>query len=194
MYFSLLVIVLVLGSLIFPIPKTITVEQTLPQPILVVEAHKAEVKVSAEGNNMVRLAKRVAYLHHLSLREAKRIVETAKKVADMYPGFPTVKDVIALAGIESGMNPRADNGIAQGLMGINYSANGIKDSWEARFNPYLNMKHGVTILHQYYTQLGHSKPKAIMAYNSGITAAKNGKTNPEYLRLYERELNKYRSM
>jgi soluble lytic murein transglycosylase-like protein len=195
----LLLSVLLLGSTIFPLSKPdATYTPAITRPILIVEADKVErkavVKKKKVEDTIYKLSRVVAAKYHLSLSEARNIVSTASKVANMYPGFPTVKDVIALAGIESGMNPRANNGIAQGLMGINYSANGIKEPIKARFDPYLNMKHGVAILHRYYTQLGHSKRRAIMAYNSGITAVKNGKENPEYLRLYERELNKYRSI
>lgn len=152
------------------------------------------VRTTSADDNLLQLSTVVASTYNISLSKAKSIVETANNLANVYPGFPGVKDIIALAGIESGMNHKANNGIAQGIMGINYSANGIKDPISARFDLHRNMQHGVRILHQYYTQLGHSKRRAIMAYNSGITAIKNGRTNPKYLRLYERELSKYRSI
>ncbi len=122
--------------------------------------------------------------------KALRITKFAQEITSEYSGFPRTKDVLAIAFIESSLNPSARSRWAEGLMGVNYNAHRIKDPKHIRRDPYFNMRHGVRILREYYEEL-RSVDLAIMAYNVGISAVRKGRTNHRYLTKYRREVSRF---
>ena len=107
----------------------------------------------------------------------KQVVAAARKYE--HPDFPTAKDILAVAGVESSFNPDATSRLkqdpARGLMQFRPQV------WDIPVED-LNtidgqIKHGANILRQYYEKLG-TREAALHAYNVGITNHKKSLSNP----------------
>lgn len=106
--------------------------------------------------------------------------------------FPKAVDILAIISIESSFNPNAKSSLKYDpAIGLTQIRPGIwnikKDELKSIEN---QVKFGVNILSQYYEKL-HKKDAAIMAYNVGITAYRNGETNQRYLWKYKQALKDY---
>lgn len=123
---------------------------------------------------------------------AREVVQLAHKYSDTV--FPTAEDIIAIIGIESGFNPKARSGLkydpAVGLTQVRprvwkklVEGHNIHDIEN-------QIRFCAEILARYYRRT-HSRDGAVMAYNVGITAYKQGQRNHRYLRKYKRELALY---
>lgn len=85
--------------------------------------------------------------------------EEIRKIAQelAYDDFPKASDIFTIIRIESAFNPKAVNGVSNGVMQVNH----------APFDIRRNMQQGVAILREYYL-ITKSKEGAIKAYNVGI--------------------------
>lgn len=135
------------------------------------------------------LADQIATGYKVKPELANHIVNLAYKY--QRDTFPTAKDILAIAGIESSYNPNAVSQLksdpARGLMQIRPGVWGISPSELKTAEDQIRI--GADILHQYYTKL-KSKDAALHAYNMGITNYKRGKINPRYVAKFNNELRK----
>lgn len=124
---------------------------------------------------------------------AAQITQAAFKYQDAV--FPKADDIIAIIAIESIFNPKAKSNLkhdpAKGLMQIRHGVWKDKINVDNMNRIESQIKHGSEILAHYY-RVVDDKNKAIMAYNVGLTAALNGRTNPKYLAKYKREMQAFR--
>lgn len=113
----------------------------------------------------------------------QRIVEYAK--AHARPDFPRLPHLLAIMAIESRFDPKARSKGNVGLMQINLSANGerLKNR-----SPEENVRVGAEILQEVYFRLNGNHKGAVLSYNTGLGAYKQGRRNLAYWRKYKSEL------
>lgn len=86
---------------------------------------------------------------------SKLIKQIAREFA--YDDFPKTSDILTIIRIESGFNPKAVNGVSNGIMQVNHAPFDIRE----------NMRQGSSLLREYYL-ITKSKEGAVKAYNVGI--------------------------
>lgn len=122
---------------------------------------------------------------------AAKVAALAKKHEK--PVFPRAEDILAVIGIESSFNPNAVSGLRRdpavgltqvrpGIWGLNPAA--LKGNIEKQIYT------AVKILDQYNQKLKNPEA-ALHAYNMGITAYRQGKTNPRYVEKFKNERKLY---
>lgn len=102
----------------------------------------------------------------------KELIQAATKVSK-HGGFPTSKDLVAIAWVESSFNPRARNGISRGIMQVNKGPLDVSGS----------VKAASELLREYHATTG-SVRGAVEAYNVGITKYRRGVRVPRYYEKY----------
>lgn len=124
-----------------------------------------------------KLAAAVSKKYKVDSAVLKQVVTAARKYE--HPDFPTAKDILAVAGVESSFNPNAKSRLkrdpAQGLMQVRPRVWDIPEEDITTIDG--QIKHGATILRQYYEKLG-SREAALHAYNVGIANHKKSASNP----------------
>ena len=115
-----------------------------------------------------KTAEFIANTYNISDKFALKVVELAHKYANQT--FPTAKDILAIAAIESSFNPKAISGLksdpAIGLLQVRPKIWGI-DPQKLEGSIGMQISTGAKILNLYYRKL-HSKNAAIAAYNVGL--------------------------
>ena len=96
-----------------------------------------------------------AELHEKYISPPQKVLDIASQLE--YEDFPKAKDIITIARIESGFNPKARNGVSRGIMQVNHGP------WDME----KSIRKGTEMLRYLYIQLGSEKA-AIMSYNIGI--------------------------
>lgn len=148
-----------------------------------------QAQVDPEQETKAMLAQQIATEYRINPDLAHHIVELAHKYEK--DTFPTARDILAVAGIESSYNPNAVSQLkrdpARGLMQVRPGVWGLSPAELKTTEDQIRI--GSDILHQYYKKL-KSKEAALHAYNMGITNYKRGKTNPRYVTKFQRELSK----
>jgi hypothetical protein len=136
------------------------------------------------------LANAIAKRYRIDTQFAYDVVELAHKYEK--PSFPKAEDILAKIGIESSFNPEAVSKLkkdpARGLTQVRPKASGIPA--EELSDIENQIKHGADILHKFYKRL-KDKRAALLAYNVGPTAYKQGRFNPEYFEKFQIERNFY---
>ena len=135
------------------------------------------------------LKQAVVKKYELDKDKARSIVwqvfrETSGKV------FPKPEHVLAIIGIESSFNPKAQNGRHLGLMQVQ---EGLWGSREELLHSGTNIKKGIEILEEYYRLTG-SIEGALISYNAGIGKYQRGqvpRSTWRYLRKFNEELAYY---
>ena len=115
--------------------------------------------------------------------QIQRFVEYAK--AHAQPDFPKLPHLLAIMAIESRFDPKARSKGNVGLMQINMTANG--DRLRNR-SPEENVRVGAEILREGYFRLNGNHKGAVLSYNTGLGAYKQGRRNTAYWRKYKQEL------
>ena len=122
---------------------------------------------------------------------ARHIVKLAKK--HERPVFPKAADILAVIGIESSFNPHAVSGLrrdpAVGLTQVRPRVWGL-DPKTLRGNLEAQVTAGAQILDMYHQKLRNTE-QALHAYNMGITALRQGRTNPRYVKKFKDERSLY---
>ena len=147
------------------------------------------IALQQENSDEIAYVKTITERYNVNDKLARQVVQLAHKYADSV--FPTAQDIIAIIGIESGFDPRARSELtydpAVGLTQVRtkvwkklIKGNNIHDIEN-------QIRVGAEILSRYYHR-AHSRDGAVIAYNVGITAYKQGQRNWRYLRKYKREL------
>lgn len=149
-----------------------------------------------------KLATAVASKYHVDSATVKDAVHAALKYAR--PDFPTAKDILAVAGVESSFNPKAKINLktikdkslkrdpALGLLQVRPGSWNLKPSDLQTIDS--QIKTGADILHKYYIRLGN-REAALHAYNVGMTNFKTGKvTNPRYVPKVDKDLDLYKDI
>lgn len=127
---------------------------------------------------------------HMSKKDAETVVTSAIKHAD--DKFPQAHHLVALAGIESTMKPKAVSPVnAVGLMQIKPHVWNIDKNELFSIDP--SIKHSANILKQYHNSLGDST-SAIRAYNVGITNFRRGNLLPSQHRYETKFTNEVKSI
>jgi soluble lytic murein transglycosylase-like protein len=129
------------------------------------------------------LIQQIAERWKRSPSQIQRIVDYAK--AHAQPDFPRLPHLLAIMAVESRFDPRAKSQGNVGLMQINVSANG--DRLRNR-SPEENVRVGAEILREGYFQLKGSHKGAVLSYNTGLGAYRQGRRNLDYWRKYKQEL------
>jgi len=136
------------------------------------------------------LANKIAQRYKVDTQFAYEVVELAHKYEK--PTFPKAEDILAKIGIESSFNPEAVSKLkkdpARGLTQVRPKTSGIPA--EELHTIENQIKHGADILHKFYRRL-KTKKAALLAYNVGPTAYKQGRFNPEYYTKFEAERQHY---
>ena len=140
-----------------------TLSSKLPPPAPIVYPQKPKI-----NPEYVKTAKFIANTYNVKEAFALKVVELAHKYAK--PTFPTAKDILAIAAIESSFDPKAVSGLrydpAVGLLQVRPRIWGLnKEKLENDITE--QIKTGAEILHLYYKKL-HSKEAAVAAYNVGL--------------------------
>lgn len=122
---------------------------------------------------------------------AEEIVDAAIKHAK--PTYPKAHDIVAIAGVESSFNPSAKSNLkfdaARGVMQVRARVNGIDPKEMSTVDG--QVKHGVSILHQYHQKLGNVED-SLHAFNVGITNHTRGKNpNWKYVDKVKKELARF---
>jgi hypothetical protein len=119
----------------------------------------------------------------------KKVIYTANKYSDDV--FPTKRDIIVLIGIESSFKPKATShlkrDVAVGLTQIRPHVwrHIIKNKNE--LNSVDNQIKYAAIILKHYHKLTGTREGAILAYNNGLTAYRQGRYTRRYLVKFERE-------
>lgn len=151
-------------------------------------ATKQAVKPAA---TVQELASAITGKYKVDPKLAMHVAQLAKKHEK--PVFPRAEDILALIGIESSFNPHAVSGLrrdpALGLTQVRPRVWGMKPT-ELRGNLDKQVAMAAHILDLYNQKL-NSPESALHAYNMGITAFRQGKTNPRYVQKFKNERNLY---
>lgn len=119
---------------------------------------------------------------------AKQVVLLAKKYED--PVFPKARDILAIVGIESNFRPNAISNLkrdpALGLMQVRAGVWKIDKKELADVEQ--QIRHGALILKHYYVKTKGDIPKAISAYNHGLTKVRRDDYDDRYFDKYSREM------
>lgn len=129
------------------------------------------------------LVKQLAERWRRSPGYIQRIVEYAR--AHARPDFPRLPHLLAIMAVESRFDTRARSKGNVGLMQINLSANGSR---LRNRSPEENVRVGAEILREGYFRLNGNHKGAVLSYNTGLGAYKQGVRNTAYWRKYKREL------
>ena len=133
-----------------------------------------------QDNSLIR---QIAERWKRSPLQVQRIVEYAR--AHAQPDFPRLPHLLAIMAVESRFDPKAKSQGNVGLMQINLSANG--DRLRNR-SPEENVRVGAELLREGYFQLKRNHKGAVLSYNTGLGAYKQGRRNLDYWRKYKQEL------
>lgn len=124
------------------------------------------------------------------------LVDTIVAAARKYerPTFPKAEDILAVVGIESSFNPKAQSKLkrdpAKGLMQVRPGVWGLDHAVLADVENQIRI--GADILSHYYDKL-KDEDAAIHAYNVGITNLRKGRgLNPGYVSKFNKERQLYR--
>ncbi len=158
----------------------------LPPPAPVVYPQKPKVNPQYE-----KTAEFISRTYNVDPKFALKVVELAHKYAK--PTFPTAKDILAIAAIESSFDPKAVSGLrydpAVGLLQIRPRVWGLNRE-KLENNITEQIKTGAEILHLYYKKL-HNKEAAVAAYNIGLTDFLNGRTAEGYIGKFKQAMRAY---
>lgn len=142
-----------------------------------------------KSDSINKLVSRVTANYGLEQKYAEDVVKFVKK--NSYKDFPTVRDILAVIGIESSFDTQASNQGAYGLMQIQYFwFTKYVQTTEELYDPYVNITLGIDTLRQYFLKL-RNKEDAIIAYQAGIKNFLEGDYTHEYLNRYRQELTRY---
>lgn len=130
---------------------------------------------------LIKLTQAVVNKHNVDWNFAYAVVKTAKMYE--HDDFPKAQDILSIISIESQFDPKAKKAGNIGLAQINYK------TWKHQVDKHQlytidgSIKQCANILSDYYDQTGNAKG-AVMAYNVGITAYKNGTRNQSYYKKF----------
>ena len=113
----------------------------------------------------------------------QRIVDYARQHSR--PDFPRLPHLLAIMAVESRFDTRARSKGNVGLMQINLAANGSR---LRNRSPEENVRVGAEILREGYFKLNGNHKGAVLSYNTGLGAYKQGRRNTAYWRKYKQEL------
>ena len=146
-------------------------------------------EIKQKKDTTKQLVNKVIKIYDLDESYAKDIISFAKK--NSFSDFPTVKDILAIIGIESAFKFNAENQGAYGLMQIQaFWFRKYFNQLEDLYDPFTNMRLGIMTLRNYFLKL-NNKEDAIIAYQAGIGKFLNGEYTNEYLNRYREELTRY---
>lgn len=152
---------------------------------VVVDIPKIAEKIQESKNDA--LSEKIAERYKIPLELSKDIVKVAEEHSDNV--FPSKKLLLAVMAVESSYRPSITNGIgASGLMQVIPKYHREKIGDRSILDIHVNIEVGAKILREYYELLGHRADAAILAYNAGPAAYKNGKSVPRYLTKVQTEL------
>lgn len=155
---------------------------TQNQPTLPVPSHNVNFEYRhSESTQLVKLTQAVVDKHNVDWNFAYTVVKTAKMYE--HDDFPKAQDILSIISIESKFDIKAKSAGNIGLAQINYRV------WRKQVDKHQlytidgSVKQCASILSEYYDQTGNTKG-AVMAYNVGITAYKNGTRNQSYYKKF----------
>lgn len=158
---------------------------SVPVPMPIVPEEKVTTHYDPHAE---KLARKIVQQHDVDLQLAQEIVETAKQY--QRDDFPKTQDILAIIAIESRFNPQAKTSSQIGLTQVDYKVWRKEVNKSDLYTIEGSIRQCVNILDLYYKQTGSSKG-AIMAYNVGITAYKNGARPVGYYNKYKQVVHMY---
>lgn len=152
---------------------------------VVVDIPKVAEKIQESKNDA--LSEKIAERYKIPLELSKDIVKVAEEHSDNV--FPSKKLLLAVMAVESSYRPSITNDHgASGLMQVIPKYHREKIGGRSILDIRVNVEVGAKILREYYDLLGRRADAAILAYNAGPAAYKNGKSVPHYLTKVQTEL------
>lgn len=155
---------------------------------VVVDIPKIAEKIQESKNDAHdALSEKIAERYRIPLELSKDIVKVAEEHSDNV--FPSKKLLLAVMAVESSYRPSITNDHgASGLMQVIPKYHREKIGGRSIHDIRVNVEVGAKILREYYELLGRRADAAILAYNAGPAAYKNGKSVPHYLTKVQTEL------
>lgn len=133
---------------------------------------KASLPPSAWGHTPDSLARRVATLYHMPLRDAKPVVQHSLHVAEAHHLDPVL--LLSVVGVESGFDPRSSSSAgAVGLMQVLPSAHplrvqAVQRQGRSLWEPWVNLRVGADILVEYIQMSNGDIGQALQRYNGSL--------------------------
>lgn len=181
------IVIVMLGMQIYLQMRTLSI---LENSIIVDTPPKVDhslLQKEMHDRHQKHLVKIIVKRHKVNEDLALQIVELAHKYER--DDFPRAVDILAVVGIESEFRPHVksqlDTDPAVGLMQVRLGIWKINPKEMKDIENHI--KYGTQILGEYYDQLKGNRKAAIIAYNAGITAYRNGQYTQRYVRKFEIE-------